>query len=180
MAHLVISSSLNPTSRSRILARRAKELLEEQKAAVEFIDLQDLSLPACDAMKCYEHPQVRELSVRISKADGIILAVPIYNYGVGASAKNLVELTGSAWTRKPVSFLCSAGGPNSYMAVMGLANSLMLDFRTYILPRYVYAAETAFEGDCMVDTAVLDRLRDLTATLVKFSAVLRTGGLTSE
>ena len=94
----------------------------------------------CDATKCYEDPQVRELGIRISKSAGIILALPIYNYSVGASAKNLIELTGAAWARKPVSFLCSAGGQSSYMAVMGLANSLMLDFRSYILPRFVYAA----------------------------------------
>src|SRR5262245_2088533 len=110
MAHLVISSSLNPVSRSRILARRAMALLEEQNAAAEYIDLQELSLPQCDATKCYEDPQVRELGVRIAKCDGIILAIPIYNYSVGAPAKNLIELTGSAWSRKPVSFLCVAGG----------------------------------------------------------------------
>lgn len=180
MAHLVISSSLNPASKSRILAVRARALLEEQRAPVEFIELRGMDLPACDGGACYEHPNVRELGVRIAKSQGIILATPIYNYSVGASAKNLIELTGEAWARKPVSFLCAAGGQASYMAVMGLANTLMLDFRSYILPRFVYAADTAFEGDQLVDTAVVDRLRDLTATLVKFSAALRSGGLTAE
>jgi len=180
MAHLVISSSLHPASKSRILATRATTLLEELRTPVEFIDVRNLALPVCDGDACYEHPAVRELGVRISKADGIILATPIYNYSIGASAKNLIELTGPAWTRKPVSFLCAAGGQGSYMAVMALANMLMLDFRSYILPRFVYAADTAFEGDQVVDTAVVDRLRDLTATIVKFSAALHTGGLTAE
>ncbi len=180
MAHLVISSSLHPASKSRILAARAKTLLEELRAPVEFIDVRDLGLPACDGTACYEHPAVRALRVRISKAEGIILATPIYNYSIGASAKNLVELTGEAWSQKPVSFLCAAGGQLSYMAVMALANMLMLDFQSYILPRFVYAADTAFEGDQLVDTAVVDRLRDLTVTLVKFSAALRAGGMTAE
>ncbi len=180
MAHLIISSSLHPASKSRILALRAKALLDEQHAPVDLIDLRNIALPACDGDACYEHPAVRDLGVRISKADGVILATPIYNYSVGASAKNLIELTGSAWTRKPVSFLCAAGGQGSYMAVMGMANTLMLDFRSYILPRFVYAADTAFEGDQLVDTAVVDRLRDLIATLVKFSEALRAGGLTAD
>jgi FMN reductase len=180
MAHLIISSSLNPASKSRILARRAKAMLDEQGAESEFIDLRGLSLPACDGDACYSHPAVRDLGVRISKADGVILATPIYNYSIGASAKNLVELTGQAWAYKPVSFLCAAGGQGSYMAVMALANMLMLDFRSYILPRFVYAAETAFEGDELVDTAVADRLRDLMATIVKFSAALKAGGLTQD
>src|SRR5690349_15809359 len=130
MAHLVISSSLNPASKSRILAHRAKVLLDEQGADAEYIDIRDVSLPACDGDACYSHPAVRDLAVRISKADGVILATPIYNYSVGASAKNLVEVTGQAWAYKPVSFLCAAGGQGSYMAVMGLANMLMLDFRS--------------------------------------------------
>ena len=41
---------------------------------------------------------------------------------------NLVELTGRLWENKVVGFLCSAGGPGSYMSIMGLANSLMLDY----------------------------------------------------
>lgn len=178
--HLVISSSLNPASRSRILAKRAHAFLQEQKTETEYIDLRTLNLPACDGNECYSHPAVQELGIKISKADGVILATPIYNYSIGANAKNLVELTGQAWARKPVSFLCAAGGQGSYMAVMALANMLMLDFRSYILPRFVYAAETSFEGEEVVDTAVLDRLRDLTATIVKFSAALRAGGLAAE
>lgn len=180
MAYLVISSSLNPASRSRILAKRAHAMLREQKADVEYIDLRALDLPACDGDACYSHPAVQDLGVKISQADGVILATPIYNYSIGANAKNLVELTGQAWARKPVSFLCAAGGQGSYMAVMALANMLMLDFRSYILPRFVYAAETAFEGEEIVDTAVLDRLRDLTATIVKFSDALRAAGLAGE
>ncbi len=178
--HLVISSSLNPASRSRILARRAYAFLQDQKTETEYIDLRTLNLPACDGNECYSHPAVQDLGIKISKADGVILATPIYNYSVGATAKNLIELTGQAWARKPVSFLCAAGGQGSYMAVMALANMLMLDFRSYILPRFVYAAETAFEGEEIIDTAVLDRLRDLTTTIVKFSAALRAGGLVAE
>ena len=176
MAYLVISSSLNPASRSRILARRAEELLREAGADLDYIDLRTLALPSCDGDGCYSDPGVQALGKKIARAEGILLATPIYNYSVSASAKNLVELTGQAWSRKLVGFLCAAGGPGSYMAAMGLANMLMLDFRSIILPRFVYASDTSFEGDDIVDTAVEDRLRDLTATLVKFSEALRGSG----
>ncbi len=136
------------------------------------IDLRATGLPACDGNDCYSDPIVRELGTRIAAAEGVLLATPIYNYSASASAKNLIELTGQAWSRKIVGFLCAAGGPGSYMSVMGLANMLMLDFRSVILPRFVYANDTAFEGDAIVDPAVEDRLRDLTATLVKFSEAL--------
>jgi FMN reductase len=176
MAYLIISSSLHPASRSRVLAKRAHELVAEQGVAAEYVDLRELDLPACDGDGCYSDPAAQELGKRIARAEGVILATPIYNYGASASAKNLIEVTGQAWARKVVGFLCAAGGQGSYMAVMGLANMLMLDFRSIVLPRFVFAAETAFEGDAIVDTAVEDRLRDLAATLVKFSAALRKGG----
>lgn len=176
MPYLIISSSLNPASRSRILAERAHTLLREEGVQVEYLDLRTLSLPTCDGDGCYSDPGVQDLAKKIARANGILLATPIYNYSVSASAKNLVELTGQAWSRKIVGFLCAAGGVGSYMAAMGLANMLMLDFRSIILPRFVYASDTSFEGDAIVDTAVEDRLRDLTATLVKFSDALRGSG----
>lgn len=176
MSYLIISSSLNPASRSRILARRAEALMNDLRAPADYIDLRTLNLPACDGDGCYADPAVQEIGKKIARAEGILLATPIYNYSVSASAKNLVELTGQAWARKLVGFLCAAGGQGSYMAIMGLAGMLMLDFRSVILPRFVYAADTAFDGENIVDTAVEDRLRDLTATLVKFSNALRAAG----
>ena len=176
MAYLIVSSSLNPASRSRILAERAHALMRGGGVPVEYVDLRLLNLPTCDGDGCYSDPGVQVLGRKIARANGILLATPIYNYSVSASAKNLVELTGQAWSRKIVGFLCAAGGASSYMAAMGLANMLMLDFRSIILPRFVYASDTSFEGDAIVDTAVEDRLRDLTATLVKFSEALRGSG----
>ena len=87
----------------------------------------------------------------------ILLATPIYNYDVSAAAKNMVELTGSAWRDKTVGFICAAGGTSSYMSVMGLANSLMLDFRCIILPRFVYATDTSHSP---MDACVIRRVED--------------------
>ncbi len=70
-----------------------------------------------------------------------MLASPIYNYDVNAALKNAIELAGRKMEDKLLGFLCTAGGgAMSYMSVMPLANSLMLDFRTIVLPRFVNAA----------------------------------------
>ena len=61
MAHLVISSSLNPKSRSRLLARSAYKALEQMEATVKWIDLADYSIPFCDGSSAYENSQVKEL-----------------------------------------------------------------------------------------------------------------------
>ncbi len=67
--------------------------------------------------------------------------MPVYNYDVNAVAKNFIELMGEdALGNKTVGFMLSAGGGGSYMAVMPFANSLMLDFRCWIVPRFLYVS----------------------------------------
>jgi FMN reductase len=158
--YLVISCSLNPDSNSRKMAREAFAQLES-KTESEWIDLREFQLPMCDGDAAYGHENVVILSQKIQNAKCIILAVPIYNFDVNAAAKNLVELTGRAWTEKVVGFLCAAGGKSSYMSVMGIANSLMLDFRCLIIPKFVYADGSSFDDEGICDQSVKERIAEL-------------------
>ena len=108
-------------------------------ASMALVDLREFGLPLCDGEAAYDHPHVTTLSARIEAARLIIVATPMYNFDANATAKNLVELTGGARENKFFGFLCAAGGSSSYMSIMGLANSLMLDFRCLIIARSVYA-----------------------------------------
>ena len=125
---LVFSTSLRPASRSRLLATLAASHFEQLGASVELIDLARFPLPPCDGQSCYSDPNVMLVAEKIRVARGILMASPIYNFDVSSVAKNLVEVTGQAWREKTVGFLCAAGGRGSYMSIMGIANSLMLDF----------------------------------------------------
>src|SRR5438270_5746196 len=171
--YLVLSTSGNPDSNSRRMAQIGFDWLKKAKLNCEWLDLSKLDLPLCDADACYNHPAAQNLTAAVEKADGIIVATPVYNYDVAAAAKNMVELTGSAWEDKVVGFLCAAGGMSSYMSVMSFANSLMLDFRTVIIPRFVYATGRSFEGDDLKDKQVAERIGELAAELIKFTKALR-------
>ena len=171
--YLVVSTSGNPDSNSRRMGRLAFRRLEKAKVECAWLDISELDLPMCDADACYTKPGSQKVSKALEAADGILLATPVYNYDVAAAAKNLVELTGSAWEEKVVGFLCAAGGMNSYMSVMAFANSLMLDFRTVIIPRFVYATGRAFEGDELKDKEVGERIDELADELVRFTKALR-------
>lgn len=173
MKHLVISCSLNPASKSRIMAKAALKLLEEKGAEVELLDLAELEIPPCDGSSAYENPIAQDLAAKVQAADGILLAVPVYNYDINSTGKNLIELTGRAWTEKVVGFLCSAGGQGSYMSVMGVANSLMLDFRSVIIPRFVFATGDQFQGKEIAHEDLGDRIELLTSELLRFTAALR-------
>jgi hypothetical protein len=61
----------------------------------------------------------------------------------------------------------------SYMSVMAYANSLMLDFRCVILPRFVFATSEAFDGDNIIDKKVSGRIETLADELVRFTTALR-------
>lgn len=136
------------------------------------IDLRDLDLPLCDGAAAYGRPGVAELSAEVAAADAIVLGMPVYNYYANAAAKNAIELTGRAWTGKIVGFVCTAGGQGSYMSVMSLANSLMLDFRCLIVPRFVYAAGDAVGDDGMVQPATGERVTELADEVVRIARAL--------
>lgn len=169
---LVISSSLNPESNSRLMALKAFELLNKQ-GNTEFIDLREYPLPFCDGDAAYANPNVATLGAKIKAAQMILVAVPIYNYSFSSAIKNVVEMTGQNWNEKIVGFLCAAGGKSSYMSIMSMANSLMLDFRCLINPRFVYADGTAFKNDVIYDAEINNRIEELVNSSVALANCTR-------
>ncbi len=155
------------------MGRTAYDGLIQRKIECEWLDLGELDLPLCDANQCYEHPATLKVNTAIESADGIIVAAPVYNFDVSASAKNLIELTGSAWEDKIVGFLCAAGGMSSYMSVMAYASSLMLDFRCVIIPRFVYATGSSFADGELKDAKIVERIEQVSSELVRFTEALR-------
>ena len=127
MNYLIISSSLNPKSRSRLLALIAFNELKNMGVSVEWLDLDDHSIPLCD---------------------------------------------GDAWSNIIFGFLCAAGGKASYMSVMSLANSLMLDFRCLIIPRFVYTVSDDFTEKDITDPKVKTQVKELAKELIRICTVL--------
>ena len=59
------------------------------------------------------------------------------------------------------------------MSVMAYANSLMLDFRCVIIPRFVFATGHAFDGEKLTDQDIGHRIGEVAADLVRFTQALR-------
>jgi FMN reductase len=205
---LIISTSLNPASRSRALARIAHDRLGAMSVTppplrpratsparegvgqghtgapelahlpvpkglvVRSLDLRELSLPTCDGNPTTVPDGARRLHEEVARADGILLALGIYNYLPSASAKGAIEHAGKAWVGKVAGFLVAAGGRSSHMAVLPLANGLMLDFRTHLLPRYVYATPEDFT-DGQPSPEIARRIDDLVTDFARVTAALR-------
>ncbi|MDZ4857829.1 MAG: NAD(P)H-dependent oxidoreductase [Candidatus Hydrogenedentes bacterium] len=172
MAMLVISCSLNPDSRSRVLARAAYVAIEKMGIDAEFIDIREYPMIPCDGGAAYRDPNACILAQRIADADGILVACPVYNYSVSSTLKNLIELTGEAWREKVVAIMCAAGGPASYMAHMGIANSLMMDFRSVIVPRFLHCSELDVTPDRIASTETQRRLDEVVALFTRMARAL--------
>jgi len=165
--YLVIAGSLRTPSLSRVMAETLRDAYAKLGVTHQLVDLRDYVLPLCDGDAAYEHPHVATLSGLIAAARVIVIATPIYNYDANAALKNLVELTGSSWENRTVGFLCAAGGSSSYMSIMGLANSLMLDFRCLIIPRFVYAKGDDFTAKKQPTAELAGRITELAEASMK-------------
>ena len=146
--------------------------LQENINDVELFDLQDNPLPMCDGDECYDLPEVIAFREKVEGAEGIIMAIPVYNFNVSSGAKNIVELGGRMLYDKIFGFICAAGAKSSYMSVMSLANSLMIDFRCYIIPKFVYATKHDFEDNKIINSDIEERIEELGKELVRVSKAL--------
>ena len=168
MSYLVISTSLREGSRSKILAKTLTDTVKD----AEFFDLQSNPLPMCDGDKCYDLPEVIDFRKKVKNAKGIIMAIPIYNYNVSSGAKNIIELGGKMLYDKVFGFICAAGGKSSYMSVMSFANSLMIDYRCFIIPKFVYALKKDFDENEITSPDIKERISELGKDLVRISKAL--------
>ena len=146
--------------------------LQKKIDDVEFFDLQENPLPMCDGDECYDLPEVLAFREKVKSAEGIVMAIPVYNFNVSSGAKNIVELGGRMLYDKTFGFICAAGAKSSYMSVMSLANSLMIDFRCYIIPKFVYATKHDFDNGKITNSDIEDRIEELGNELVRVSKAL--------
>lgn len=158
---LIVATSMRVDSRSRVMAEYAREQLAVRGIKAALIDLREIGgLPfAGSAEASAGSDALTALREQAARASHLLIALPVYNFAAGAAAKNFVELMSEAEIGgKTVGFLCSAGGPRAYMAVLGLANSLMLDFRCWIVPRFVYATRLDFASGAIASEDVRGRI----------------------
>ena len=170
---LVLSTSLNPASKSRGIAKAIQAFLEKHGAEVDWVDLQDHALPFCDGQDSNKDPAALALRKKVEDADGIVMTAPVYNYDLNAAAKNFIELTGRAWTGKVVALAVAAGGQRSGMSPLGMMNSLMLDFRCIVLPRFVYLSRGSYTDEGLPNEESMGRIKELSDELLRVSGALR-------
>lgn len=174
MKSLIFSTTHHKKSKTDSVARYLNNQLVQRNHESSYIHLGDLNLPICDGYECYKDPNVIDLQQKVAQATSFIICSPIYNYDLNAIAKNLIELCGQGFQDKIIGLAVTAGGQNSYMAPLSFINSLLIDFRCIIVPRYVYVTSDAFDQDNnIIDETITTRLNQLAENLHQLSYKLQ-------
>lgn len=159
---VVLCSSLSFDSNTRHLCNFAAAYAGSKGMDLSHIDLKDHKiLPYGE-----EGGQgVDFLKEELGAAQGIVIGFPLYNYTMNATLKAVIEHCGSCFDDKVVGIMTAAGGRSSYMSVMNVAQCLMLDFRTWVVPRCVYAARSDFDAEGIAEDKVRRRIEELVDTV---------------
>jgi NAD(P)H-dependent FMN reductase len=91
---LIIGTSLDPESKSQVLARLTLNLSKEKGYTSELLDLRDFRLPLAGEAGSFDADVVLRLKEKMGTYRKFIFCLPVYNYDVSASAKNFIELVG--------------------------------------------------------------------------------------
>ena len=159
MSIITISANLTEESSTKTLAGIVHESIAIHDEDAKFISLFDYPIPICDGKKSFADEHVRALSEKLEQGTGFVFATPIYNYSINSTLKSVIEHCGHAFKNKPIGFVCTAGGEKSYMSLMPTINSMMLDFRCIVLPRFVYVTSSNFNEDkTLTDPEILSRV----------------------
>ena len=157
MKVLIISSSLSIDSRSFVLCNLVRERLREKSIDVDIVDARNLELAPCHEKST---KSMKELSIKIEKANSIIFGMGVHCYSINDSLKIILDNCCDKAKGKFFGILCAAGGERSYLSTMHLTQICMNEWRMIQLPRIVYATKKDFDEDNLVKSKdVLDRIK---------------------
>ena len=166
---LILVAGTNEPSNSAYLAEKAaEELRNVHECNVDLVRLKDLEIDHF-SVDCYQDSYVHEpdfLHVQklVQAADGVLIASPIWNFGVPAHLKNLLDRMGSfaldetrskgTLAGKPFYFVYTGGAPlPAWTGMMSKTTSFIQEGVRYFGGSPV---GTFFEGKCTKGRGAFD------------------------
>ena len=173
MSIITICANLTESSSTKTLSELVHQNILEHDKNASFISMHDYPIPICDGRESFSNQNVQRLNEQLENAKGFVLATPVYNYTINSTLKSLIEHCGSAFKNKTIGFICTAGGEKSYMSMMPTINSMMLDFRCIVLPRFLYVTSANFNSDkTITDPEILKRITQFSEEITNLTKCL--------
>lgn len=159
MKILAISGSLRKNSFNTGLIRAAKEL-KPANMEIEYFDIKDIPLYNQDLDGNEKPEAVLELSKKVEAADGILLAVPEYNYSFTAALKNVFDwlsrVSPMPLSGKPLAMMGASYGMSGTMRAQLQFRQVMIYLDVRILNKPEVLIPSAYEGKFDNDGNLLD------------------------
>lgn len=177
---LIILGSIRTPSLTRILAKQVESRLKEKGFLVEWADFQSQPLPIADPdyhsdLTLIPSQAVRNLAVKVSEADGIILASPLYHGSYSGVLKNALDsLVFDAFRGKPIGLLAHGSGAKRCAQPAEHLLPVVQALYGYSLQCQVASSSADFKADeasdefVLVDKEVQDRCDRLANEMRRF------------
>ena len=151
---LVISSSLNPDSKSYKICKMVTKLLEKKGIEVELLDVRDYEL----GHTFRTTPDMQKITDKITTADNFIIGMAVYSYSINDSLKSVLDNCFEEVNGKKYGIVCAAGGEKSYLATQHLTQVCANEWRMIQLPRVVYTSGKDWADGELVSADVSERV----------------------
>ena len=139
-----------------------------EDVAVDILNLADTPIDVCDgrALDAYGEA-TRQAVARITSADAVLIAAPVYRASYPGVLKNLLDIAPvEALHNKPVGVLAMGGSPHHYLAVDTQLRGVLAWFGALVAPTDVYITGGDFKDGQLSSEAARADLTALTDTLV--------------
>ena len=159
MKHIVIlSGSPRKNGNTNLLCRQFQQGAEEVGHSVRFIPLAEKRIGFCRACDvcmrnggaCIQKDDMADILGAFQQADVVVLATPVYFYGVSAQMKACIDRTYPIWQhlgRKEVYYIVSAGlGEDIIARSLGDLDGFVEHFEQYEIKGRLYASNVMEAG----------------------------------
>lgn len=155
---LIISSSPRKNGNSQMLCEQFKKGAEEKGHTVTLIRLMEKKIGFCRACDgcmrndgtCVLNDDMEEILKLFQKADVLVLATPVYFYGISAQMKTFIDRTYPIWQhlgKKEVYYIISAGlGEDILERSLGDLDGFVEHLEEYRIAGRIYATNVMEAG----------------------------------
>jgi len=172
---LGLSGGLRPRSKTLIAVRRAVAYAQAAHPSIEaeVVNVRDLDMTFCDGREEPYEGDTGTLVDKIVRADGLIVGTPMYRGSYTGVLKNVLDvIPNDALVGKPVGWIATGGTDHHYLAIEHELKPVLGLFRAYPIPGAVYANNSHYSDDDLVDEGVLERLDELGRAVVEFAELV--------
>lgn len=155
---LIISSSPRKNGNSQLLCEQFKRGAEEKGHMVTLVRLMEKIIGFCRACDgcmrnggtCVLNDDMAEILKLFQKADVLVLATPVYFYGISAQMKTFIDRTYPIWQhlgKKEVYYIISAGlGEDIIERSLGDLDGFVEHLEEYRIAGRIYATDVMEAG----------------------------------